>query len=173
MGTPKILVERWKNFLTEREYTDEELANDILWNDLHREDIDGFFWGAGDGTLESYTGHIRTLARDLRLTIANEEQFKKVRNKAMEHSSISAAFKELVPERDISFDDTLVRNAAPGTLTDPGSRRAAQRQSSRKEKETEGLIDKVIDDIIQSLGGKYSPDEILNKIQTRASARKK
>jgi len=164
MGTPKLLVETWKNFLTEEEYTDEQLEKDPLWSDLYRGDIDGYFWNAGDGTLESYTNQIYDLADEMEFNITDESRFKYLRDRAMEHSSIGDAFRELVPKKEVPHSDAL---------TDPGSGRAAQRQSDRKEKETGDLIDGVIDDIIQSLGAQYSSEEVLNKIHTRAKERKK
>jgi len=163
MGAPKMLVERWKNFLTEEEYTDEELDNDPLWNDLSRGEIDGFFWNTRDGTLESYTNQIYDLADEMGFTINDGVDFKGLRDKALVHRSIGDAFRALAPAQEMSPDDAL---------TDPGSGRATQRQADRKEKETESLIDNLIDDIIQSLGSKYSSEEILNKIQSRAGERK-
>jgi len=162
MGTSKLLVEGWKNFLTEREYTDQELADNDHWSDLSRGEIDGFFWNTRDGTLESYTNQIYDLADEMGFTINDGVDFKGLRDKALEHRSISDAFRGLAPAQEMSFDDAL---------TDPGSGRAVQRQADRKEKETESLIDNLIDDIIQSLGSTYSPDEVLDKIQNRAGER--
>ena len=163
MGTSQNLVKTWKNFLTEEEYTDEELVSNSHWNDLPRGDIDGFFWNAGDGSLDSYTNQIYNLADAIGFTLHTKTEFKQLRDKAMEHRSIGDAFRALAPKKEIPFDDSL---------TDPGSAKAAQRQAMRSEKETGDLIDNLINDIIQSLGGKYSSEEILNKIQSRAGERK-
>jgi|ETNvirenome_6_85_1030632.scaffolds.fasta_scaffold04758_8 hypothetical protein len=163
IGTSKILVETWKSFLTEEEYTDEELANNPLWNDLPRGDIDGFFWNTRDGSLKSYTDQIYNLADEIDFTIEDDVGFKQLRDVAMQSKSIGDAFRALSPENEVPPDVSL---------TDPGSPRAFQRQVARTEKESENLIDNLIDDIIQSLGGSHSPDEILNKIQTRAGERK-
>jgi hypothetical protein len=170
MGTPKMLVETWKRFLTEREYTDQEWEEDILWNDKDRMEINGFFWGTGDGTLELFTTLIADLAKKTGISLETETRnetelsaWREFRDEAMEHKTISIAYDTMAPDTSNITGNETTKDASP---------LGRQRQVSQPEKNAENMIDNLIDDVIASLSDRYSSEEILDKILVKTQRRK-
>ena len=170
MGTPKILVETWKRFLAEREYTDQEWEEDILWNDKDKMEINGFFWGAGDGSLELFTNLIGDLGRKVGVRLQTEtpsetelEAWREFRDEAMKHKTISIAYDTMAPDTSNITGDETTKAASP---------LGRKRQVSQPEKNAENMIDNLIDDVIASLSDRYSPEEVLDKILTKAHRRR-